>query len=168
MVLDEIRPGTPLAKAHEPRATIDSLATPLATIAANPAPVSGLPSIVDWLRPRLQDDPPNDRAPGTEPESPHVRRAARAILEDLAEDSTPQLCHGDVSTWNVLAHGLDGWMLVDPRGMSGEAAYDVGVLGLKVARGRPPTAVTRRLAVAVGVDPARALAWMAVAAAARV
>lgn len=168
MVLDEVRPGTPLAKADRARVTLDSLAAPIAAIAAHPEPIPGLPALADWLRERLDDEHTNDRAPGTEPASRDERRDAIAVLDSLTTGATPQLCHGDASTWNVLAYESQGWMLVDPRGMSGEAAYDVAVLGLKIARDQPPATVVVRMADAACVDRDRATAWMTIAAAARV
>jgi len=93
---------------------------------------------------------------------------ALAILDDLAEDTTPQLCHGDTSPWNILALGHDTWVLIDPRGVSGEVAYDVAVLALKLARGRSAAFITAPLAGAVGVDPERVHAWALIADAARV
>jgi len=168
IILDEVRPATPLADVDHARATVNSLATPLAAMAGRPAPALGMPSVIDWLRARLEDDHLTDLAPGAERAPAHTRRDAAGILERLADDTTPQLCHGDVSPWNVLAHGEGGWMLIDPRGMSGEVSYDVAVLGLKLAHRRQPALTTARLAQAVGVDPERTLAWTIVAGAARV
>jgi streptomycin 6-kinase len=80
----------------------------------------------------------------------------------------PWACHGDASLWNVLAHGDSDWKLIDPRGMSGEVSYDVGVLAFKIARNQSPALIAARLARAADVDPERVQAWMTVASAARV
>ena len=167
-ILDEVRPATPLADAPDARATVDSLAAPLAAMVGLPAPAPGMPTIIEWLRGRLEDDHATDLAPGAERAPARARRAAATMLEQLAADTTPQLCHGDVSPWNVLAHGADGWMLIDPRGMSGDVCYDVAVLSLKTIRRRQAAPTVARLAEAVGVDPERALAWTTVIDAARV
>lgn len=167
-VLDEVRPGTPLAEADPSTITLDTLAAPLATMNGHPPPLPGMPTITDWLRDRLEDDDLTDLTPGTTVAPHHVRRSAIGILDQLAKDTAPGLCHGDVSTWNVHASNRSGWLLIDPRGMSGDTSYDVAVLSLKIARKGLSDIDTTRLAIAVGVDPERAQAWLTVVNAARV
>jgi streptomycin 6-kinase len=168
IVLDQVRPGTPLPHVDQAAVTIESLAAPLLGMVGRPAPVPGMPSIIDWLRERLEDDELNDLAPGRTIAPAEMRRVAIKALDGLAWDATPGLCHADVSTWNVLAHGQGEWKLIDPRGMSGEVAYDIAVLSLKIARHQPPAVVAARLAGAASIDPERAQAWVIVADAARV
>ena len=76
--------------------------------------------IDEWLRPRLTNHDPTDSDPGTEPALLNVRRSALRTLDDLAPDADAELCHGDLSLRNVLRHGQNCWMFVDPRGVSGE------------------------------------------------
>ncbi len=64
-VLDEVRPGTPLAMTDLSTVSLEALAVPLASINGQPAPIPGMPSIIDWLRTRLEDDELDDLAPGT-------------------------------------------------------------------------------------------------------
>ncbi len=167
-VLDEVRPGTPLAMTDLSTVSLEALAVPLASINGQPAPIPGMPSIIDWLRTRLEDDELDDLAPGTTVAPVGVRRVAIDGLDELAATATLGLCHGDASLWNVLAHGQCDWKLIDPRGMGGEVSYDVAVLAFKIARHRPPALVGARLAQAVGVDPARVQTWMTIASTARV
>jgi streptomycin 6-kinase len=167
-ILDEVRPGTPLAMTDLSTMPLEALAAPLAAINGRPAPVSGMPSIIDWLRSRLLDDELTDLAPGTTVAPTSVRRDAIGVLDELASAAAPGLCHGDASPWNILAYGETQWTLIDPRGMNGEVSYDVAVLAFKMARHKSPALVAARLARAVGVDPERAQAWVIVASAARV
>lgn len=167
-VLDEVQPGTPLADADLSRVTVEGLAAPLAAMKDRPAPRSDMPSIIDWLRDRLEHHHTTDLRPGAEPARVADRRHAVAILDDLAQDTAPQLCHGDTSPWNILGFGTDHWMLIDPRGMSGEVAYDAGVLALKLSRHRPTALATGLLTDAAGIDPERTHEWIVVADAARV
>lgn len=167
-VLDEVRPGIPLADVDPSRVTVDGLAAPLAAMKDRPAPAPDMPSIIGWLRERLEHDHTTDLRPGAEPAAAADRRTALAIIDSLAADATSQLCHADASPWNILASGLEGWMLIDPRGMSGEIAYDAAVLALKLARGRPAASITAQLADAIGLDPERTNAWTFIADAARV
>src|SRR5262249_53421535 len=130
--------------------------------------VPGIPSIVDWLRIRLEDDDLADLAPGTVVAPADARARALDVLDQLAADHTPKLCHGDLSPWNVLADQHKGWSLIDPRGVSGEVHYDIAVLGLKIARTDDPIPVVALLARTIGVAPHRAHAWLTVASACRV
>ena len=48
-----------------------------------------------------------------------------------------------------------GWVAIDPKPVVGERAFDL----VAFARNEPDPALLRRLALAVGVDPGRALGW---------
>src|SRR5262249_32949176 len=126
-ILDQISPGTPLAETDPATNSIDRLTAPLAAIADQPAPVPEIPSIVDWLRIRLEADDLAALAPGTMVAPAGARARALDVLDQLAADYTPKLCHGDASPWNILADQHKGWTLIDPRGMSGEVHYDIAV-----------------------------------------
>jgi streptomycin 6-kinase len=167
-VLDQVQPGTPIAAADPSTITLDSLFSPMAAMNGQPAPITGMPSIAEWLRSRLQCDHLADLRPGTTVAPADERRIALDVLDSLANDLLPQLCHGDASLRNILADGQSGWKFIDPRGMTGEAAYDVAVLGTRVARYRPFQDLAPLLATAAQVDSKRVCAWMTVAEAARV
>ncbi len=167
-ILDEVRPGTPLARTDLAMVSLDALAVPLAAINGQPAPTSVMPSIIDWLQKRLEDDELTDLAPGTTVAPIGVRRVARDLLDELATNATHGLCHGDASLWNVLFREDGGWTFIDPRGMNGEVSYDIAVLAFKTARDQSPMLVAARLARIIGVDPERVRAWVTVASAARV
>ncbi len=167
-VMEEVRPGTPLPHIDPATVTIEALAEPLAAMVGQLAPVPGMPSIFDWLRERLADDELSDLALTSTIAPADERAATLRALEELARDATPGLCHADASTWNVLAHGDGGWRPVDPRGMSGEAAYDVATLGLKIGFRTGTSGIVARLARAASVDAERTQAWATVVDAARV
>ncbi|HZN71524.1 MAG TPA: phosphotransferase [Micromonosporaceae bacterium] len=168
MILDEVQPGTPLGDINPAEISLEALAMPLAAIGGNPGLATGLPHISDWLRHRLEDDHLTEVAPQTEPAPAEQRRNAQHILDDLSRNSESALCHGDASPWNLLADGTAGWMLIDPRGVSGEVEYDLAILTMKVATGRARDAVITRLARTCDADPGRLRAWTLVAEAARV
>jgi streptomycin 6-kinase len=167
-VMERVKPGTPLAAADPATITLNTLFSPLRAMNGQPAPVPGMPSITDWLRDRLRDDHLSDLRPGTTIATADERRAALAILEDLAHDLTPGLCHSDVSTRNILSSGQARWKFIDPRGMTGETAYDVAVLGIRVARLLPSQDLAATVCRVAGVDAERVHAWMTLADAARV
>ncbi|MER7005240.1 aminoglycoside phosphotransferase family protein [Dactylosporangium sp. NPDC000555] len=167
-VMDEIQPGMPFALTDRKAADLEALAAPLANLRSQPTPVPGMPSLIDWLRVRLEDDDLKDMPIWREPATPAERIEALRLLADLEEGFKPLLCHGDASTWNLLLSGQDRWTLIDPRGVTGEVHYDLAVLATKVRGDLAEKEVARRFAAAAEVDVARVHAWMTVATAARV
>lgn len=166
--MDAVEPGASLAE-QEPRPRdLADVATMLRTLADEDGAPS-VPSIVPWLRARLTNPPADDQPPHRGPESTAVREAASVVLDDLAADMLAGLCHADLSPPNVL-HGRSRLWFIDPRGMNGEAAYDIAVLALKLSDDHLDTAraLARSIALSSGTDPDRADAWVTVADAATV
>jgi len=166
-VLDCITPGVPIGD-QDTAPSPDHLVAMLRPMTGQPAP-HGLPSVLDWIEERLTDDRLTDLAPGRTIAPPDERRAALALLHDLASDHVPALCHGDASPWNILA-GADHLYLIDPRGVTGELAYDVAVIALKAERFAPASAgrTGAVLAKDLALPRDRMEAWVRVAHAARV
>nr|WP_275941458.1 aminoglycoside phosphotransferase family protein [Planosporangium mesophilum] len=127
-----------------------------------------MPSIVDWLRHRLEDDHLTDLRPGATIAPAHERRVALDVLDQLAADLRPNLCHGDVQPGNMLAGGGERWKLIDPRGMAGETAYDVAVLTIKIALYAASKELVARVSGLADLDSERVAAWITVASTARV
>ena len=99
---------------------------------------------------------------------------ARSIFSGLLADSASAvLLHGDLHYDNILVSDRGGHLLIDPKGFTGDPAFDIGYL---VSRPMPsardalplPRAIDRRLAFlpdALGLDPRRVAAFAYVAAA---
>jgi streptomycin 6-kinase len=167
-VLDRVYPGTSLAQSDPAAISLNALFAPLAAMRHQPAPRAGMPSILDWLRDRLEDNNLTDLRPGTTIAPTDEREAALNLLAGLARDHTPGLCHGDASMGNIIASGTDRWMLIDPRGMTGESAYDVAVLGIRVSRLRRSANFVSQIAKLANVRSDRVRTWVIVANTARV
>ena len=168
IVMDCVVPGTPWGDLPTDTALIDALGATLGALRETPASAAGMPLIHDWLRDRLEDDALTELAPGRDVAPPSERREALSILAQLGMDGAGWLCHGDLSTRNVLQEKSGRLLLVDPRGFSGDIAYDVAVTALKATSRGAPGSVASRLADGAGVDPDRVRAWMIVADRARV
>jgi streptomycin 6-kinase len=167
-VMDYISPGVSLAAVDPSSFVIESLVAPFRRIAGCAAP-DGIGNISTWLRARLEDEKLSDIAPGRTIASKFDRQHALATLNDLAKDPVYELCHGDASPGNLLLGQSRLWT-IDPRGMSGEVAYDLAVLALKVAQriNSNAASVAKRFAQLAGVDIARTRQWVSIADAARV
>jgi streptomycin 6-kinase len=106
-------------------------------------------------------------------DAPPFARAQSILTELLADARWPVLLHGDLHYENILVSDRAGHLLIDPKGFTGDPAFDIGYL---VSRPLPPArdalplpqAVDRRLAFlpdAVGLDPRRVASYAYVAAA---
>jgi len=167
-VLDRVLPGTNLAQSDPATIRLDALFTPLAAMRHQSAPREGMPSILDWLHDRLNDGNLTDLRPGTTVAPVDERETALKLLNNLVNDHTPRLCHGDASMGNIIASGTDRWLLIDPRGMTGESAYDVAVLAIRTARLHNPASLVPQIAKLADVTAERVRTWMTIAKAARV
>ncbi|MGI5200504.1 aminoglycoside phosphotransferase family protein [Spirillospora sp. CA-108201] len=98
------------------------LAGGLARRLAVPAP-PGFPSLAGatrlWERQLLRQAA---AMPGRLPAGAVDR--ARAVIRELAADTTPTMLHGDLHYGNILKASREPWLAVDPQGRRGTAAFD--------------------------------------------
>ena len=97
---------------------------------------------------------------------------AAGLARDFAADpaSDGRLIHSDLHYFNVLAAGRQPWLAIDPKPLSGEAAYEVAPMlwnrwDEAVASGNIRAALLRRmytLVDAAGLDEDRVRAWVVV------
>lgn len=78
--------------------------------------------------------------------SRRVVDAARATIRELGRAQPELLVHGDLHGRNILRAEREPWLAIDPKGCTGDPAYDAGTL-LK----------TRALTLMVTSDPAKAV-----------
>lgn len=65
---------------------------------------------------------------GTGPLPPELTARAEALFAELvATSAAPVVLHGDLHHDNILRDG-DDWVAIDPKGLVGEPAYEVGAL----------------------------------------
>lgn len=116
-------------------------------LAIRTRPREGFPTLADWAR--------GFRG------QPRAERLYRQLLDSQAE---PVLLHGDLHHHNIL-RGPDGWRAIDPQGVIGEPAYEVGAWmrnPLQRVLAMPVSALSRRLDLLsemLGEDRARLQAW---------
>lgn len=124
MLLERVEPGTPLTAIHD-----DERGT---TIAANAMrelrrPIRGEHSFptVAVLPAGLLVREHFDGGTGPFPAA-LVDRAQGLFRELIASSGEPVLLHGDLHHWNILQADGDAWLAIDPKGVVGEAEYEVG------------------------------------------
>ncbi len=81
-----------------------------------PLPSSGFPTLADWL---------TDLDQGWNIPDLFLNKARHLKNQLLKTSSNPVLLHGDLHHDNILSHGTE-WLAIDPKGVVGEAAYEVG------------------------------------------
>jgi streptomycin 6-kinase len=96
-----------------------------------------------------------------------VQRAEALFAELLASSGAPMLLHGDLHHANILSAERASWLAIDPKGLIGEAEYEVGALIRNplprlLALPDVTAALARRfdiLAETLGFDRQRMIAW---------
>jgi streptomycin 6-kinase len=160
LLIERLRPGIRLAEVAD-----DELATAMAAQVmrqlwrALPAD-HGFPTIASWaaglerLRARFEG--------GTGPLPTDLVGQAEGLFRDLlASAAPPVLLHGDLHHDNILSAQRAPWLALDPKGLAGELAYEVGAL-MRNPRPQPAAVLARRadiLAEILEIDRGRLLAW---------
>jgi streptomycin 6-kinase len=165
LLLERLLPGTMLVElADDEEATAIAARTMRALW--RPAPEGHpFPTVADWfvgLR-ELRDE----FGGGTGPFPARlVEEAERLAADLLGSMAAPVVLHGDLHHYNILAAGREPWLAIDPKGVVGEPAYEVGAfmrnpIGFPVTPGARDTLERRLdiLSAALGFDRARLRAW---------
>lgn len=95
-----------------------------------------------------------------------VLEAHRLYSALCGSQSRQRLLHGDLHHSNVLLDAERGWVAVDPKGVVGEVAYEVGA-ALRNPYEQPAMFIeprrvekrVKRFALKLELDPTRVLAW---------
>jgi streptomycin 6-kinase len=131
----------------------------------SPEQAAHFPSLERWTR--GIDELAASAHPAFAPDLVQHAVALRRQLLDSAPDAV--LLHGDLHHLNILRAERDdsGWLLIDPKGVIGERAYDCGPFLMNptgwMRRSSDPRAqLNRRIALlsdALALDPARVRGW---------
>ena len=130
MLMERVVPGTPL-RAFDDRiddATATAIGASMLKRPWRPAPPEpgDLIPLRRWFRDlfRLRDQLRDGRV--DLPISRDSVEYAAAIAEDLLRTPDPVVLHGDLHHGNILENAAGGWTAIDPKGLIGDRAYDVG------------------------------------------
>jgi len=142
LLLERLRPGTPLVTIEDDDAATRIAAAVIRTLhgpgaAADTAAhtdahtgvatsLDAFPSTADWARGFARHRAACRGGTGPLP-TDLFEIAERRSRELHASQAEARLLHGDLHHRNVLASG-DAWRAIDPKGVTGEAAYECGAL----------------------------------------
>ena len=165
-LLERLRPGTLLVSLDD-----DEQATAIAAQVmrklwrpAPPAPV--FPTVARWAEGMGRLRACFGGATGPFPRT-LVEQAESLFAELLGSMAAPVLLHGDLHHENILAAQREPWLALDPKGVIGEPAYEVGALLRNplprlLVMPQPGRVQARRvdqLAEALGFDRERIRGW---------
>jgi streptomycin 6-kinase len=129
LLLERLEPGTKLAEMCE---TDDEGATSFAASVMRslwrPAPrAHDFPSVARWGEGFRRHRERFDGESGPIPS--RLFDEAETLFRELNDSAAePVLLHGDLHHENILAARREPWLAIDPKGIVGEAAYEVGAL----------------------------------------
>ena len=125
LLLERLIPGRPVYELADDEAAT-SIAVQWMEHGWEPVPEGHpFPTVSDWAKgfQRLRSE--FEGATGPFPED-LVFKAERVFQDLLGSMSDPVLLHGDLHHWNILSAEREPWLAIDPKGVVGEPAYEVG------------------------------------------
>ena len=121
MLIERIRPGTMLADLDDDAEATQIAARVMQALWRPPPAAHEFPAIADWGQ--------RFRGPRPGPMPAPLFEAARGRFEELSATAAPPVVlHGDLHHGNLLRDEARGWLAIDPKGVIGEPAYEVGPL----------------------------------------
>ncbi len=166
MVLERLSPGVPLADHPDDEQSMIIAAEVMRQL-WQPVPAEHpFPHVADWAA-GLGDL--RQQFGGTTGPLPSrlVETAETLFRELIGSMAEPMLLHGDLHHWNIVTAERQPWLALDPKGVVGEPAYEVGALLRNpipyfLAKPNPAGLLARRvdlLSELLGFDRQRIVAW---------
>ena len=127
LLLERLHPGLLLATIGDDTRMTEILAETMQLLWREPPPDHCFPSLAHWTRDLERTQ--QAYADGSLPFSPRLLEQAIQLRNELLDSSTtPILLHGDLHHENVLSATRRPWLAIDPKGVVGDPAYEVGAL----------------------------------------
>jgi streptomycin 6-kinase len=166
LLLEQLVPGTPLAQLEDD-GSATSIAAQLMQQIWRPVPTQhSFPSVADWAKGLKRLRAHFDGACGPFPPG-LVDRANSLFGELLASSAQTMLLHGDLHHTNILSAGRQPWLVIDPKGVLGEPAYEISAFMTnpfpQLLQSANPERILRRradqFAEVLGLERARLTGW---------
>lgn len=127
LLLERLRPGTMLVTVKDDEAATEIAAGVMKQL-WQPLPAEhNFPTVEKWARGMQRLRQEFNGGSGPFPEK-IVATAEGLFAELLPSSAPPVLLHGDLHHYNILAAEREPWLALDPKGVAGEPAYEVGAL----------------------------------------
>ena len=163
LLLERLEPGTPLGD-HPDRAEAIGIACALLRRLWRPVPDDHPFALVRDLASGLADELLGRFVRQDRPFDERLLRTAVDLCRDLAASSEAAvLANRDFHLWNVLAAQREAWLVIDPKPLVGERAFDTGHLVRTLLPQRfdlsSVDAIVGRLATELELEPAHIYRW---------
>jgi len=163
LLLERLRPGTPLTDHPDQAEAIDIICGLLRRLRRPPARLHPFPMVRELALRWAEELPALHARHGQRSWSPLVEEAAARARALATPDGDELLVNRDAHLGNVLAAQREPWLLIDPKPLVGERAFDAGWLLLELLgpAGTPAPArgLIARLSHGLGADPGRVRDW---------
>jgi len=127
LLLERLVPGTPLAECEDDEAATRIAAGVMRTLWRPLSEGHGFPTAASWAEGLQKLRAQFGGATGPFP-AKLVSMAECLFQELIASSEAPVILHGDLHHFNILSAEREPWLAIDPKGVVGEPAYDVGAL----------------------------------------
>ncbi|MCB9419046.1 MAG: phosphotransferase [Ardenticatenaceae bacterium] len=125
LLLEHLHPGIPLRMVAEDEAATAIAAQVMQQLWQPVLTNYPFPTVADWARGMERLRREFDGGTGPFPKR-LVKTAESLFAELLPSQAEPVLLHGDLHHWNILRATRHPWLALDPKGVVGEPAYEVG------------------------------------------
>ena len=163
MLLERLKPGTLLSGLPDDEQATSIAAQVMRQLWRPSPPGHQFPTVSNWASglERLRERFAGATGPFS---APLVEKAETLFSELIGTMGAPVLLHGDLHHDNILSAGREPWLAIDPKGVVGEAEYEVGafVRNRLFSGPNPERLLARRmdqLADELGFDRERIVGW---------
>ncbi len=145
MMLERLKPGDYLGDVPDQQQATSVAASVMRRL-WRPAPrqhrlpeMSDYSGGLEWLQHQLDGNGPLPK--------PLIVRAEAMLRELVEERNEPMVLHGDLHPWNILSAEREPWLAIDPHGVVGDPAYELGpfIYSLPLPSDQPARALSARL-----------------------
>ena len=124
LLLEGLQPGTELAELADDEAATGIAASVMLQLWRPALAEHAFPTVAEWAAAVPSH---RERFGGAGPLPKSIFEQGEALFRELlATNAPPMLLHGDLHHFNILRAQRQPWLAIDPKGLVGDPAYDVG------------------------------------------
>lgn len=128
MLLERALPGEPLSRLEDDD-QVTAIAADVMRAIWRPIPdPSPFPTVADWLRAFARIRAMFDGGSGPLPEAALARGESLGRELLASAPAQPMLLHGDLHHDNIVSAQRMPWLVIDPKGVTGDPCFEVGAL----------------------------------------
>jgi len=163
VLLERLEPGTTLAELDDDVAATDIAANVMQRLFKPLGPAHGFIPLERWGQAFHRVREKYNGGSGAFP-AELFEPAANLWFDLCASQSETVLLHGDLHHYNILRATREPWLAIDPKGLAGERAYEIGpflynkIEGVADLRGYTLRRIDQ-FSGALGIDRQRLIAW---------